>query len=91
MKNKSQGNNREYHRNDAQPVGEYDELGRFISTPEEFLGARKVSGSGQKLGGSSTAHLQCDDKWKALNSKEKEFCTSLNLKPSSYCNLKKMI
>ena len=94
VKNKSQGNNnKDYHRSDAHPMGENgDELGRFINAKEEFLGARKVSGSGQKQGGANTAHLQVDaDKWKALNSKEKEFCTRLNMKPESYCNLKRMI
>lgn len=32
-----------------------------------------------------------DEKWKALNKSEKDFCTELNLKPTSYCNLKKQL
>lgn len=36
-------------------------------------------------------HLEVDSKWTSLSKKEKQFCIELNIKPTSYCTLKRQI
>ena len=37
------------------------------------------------------SHLEVDEKWASLSKKEKSFCIELNMKPTSYCALKRQI
>lgn len=39
----------------------------------------------------SYQHLEVDPQWNKLSKKEKQFCGELNMKPSSYCTLKRSI
>ena len=41
--------------------------------------------------GKAFSHLETDEKWNGLSKKEKQFCKELNMKPTSYCLLKKQI
>jgi len=34
-------------------------------------------------------HLEVDEKWGSLSKKEKQFVIELNMKPTSYCTLKR--
>ena len=47
-------------------------------------------GSGKGAAGNQ-AHLEADEKWNSLSKKEKQFCSEFNIKPTSYCTLKRQI
>ena len=56
---------------------------------ETALGAMSQKKKG--MGSGSHQHLEVDPKWNGLNKKEKQFCIDLNMKPTSYCTLKRDI
>jgi len=100
LKIKSQGNN--YEKNYAlgrasgscSKLQQLEESLSVVRNKESFVGAVKKKGiiaaSGSALKG-NYQHLEVDEKWNSLSKKEKQFCTELNLKPSSYCTLKRQI
>ena len=67
-----------------------------IRGKEGVLGARQkkkgtaasMISSNQNLKG-NYQHLEVDEKWNSLSKKEKQFCIELNMKPTSYCYLKR--
>ena len=63
-----------------------------VRNKEEFMGGRALSRA-SKFDDSrhvkNFSHLESDEKWNGLSKKEKMFCTELNMKPTSYCTLKR--
>ena len=68
----------------------------FVRNREVTLNAS--TGGKRKSGQSPTTqtslkgsyqHLEVDEKWSALNKKEKQLCIELNIKPTSYWTLKR--
>jgi len=81
----------------------WEETHQFLRNKDDFLASGDHSGNNVDAaangGVGATAnwsaktsqHLMTDEKWSALNLKEKQLCTNLNLKPSSYLKLKQFI
>jgi hypothetical protein len=62
----------------------------FYRAPEQFLGTKKV-----KIEGNTTSQLHValvqDPKWEALNLQERQLCTTLHLRPTTYLDLKRSL
>ena len=54
------------------------------------MGVKRLQRAGDSLAG-NYSHLEVDEKWKGLTVKEQSFCVELNMKPTSYCTLKRQI
>ena len=71
----------------ADAVRKWEETQKYIKSREELLGE-----SNDELKDYATsAYLVQDEKWTALSTKEKQLCSRLNLKPTSYVKLKSHI
>ena len=61
-----------------------------MKNKEEYMDAKRLPVVNDCLQG-NFSHLEVDEKWSALSKKEKSFCVELNMKPTSYCTLKRQI
>ena len=53
-------------------------------------GGRKRAQQGAGAGAATSSHhLEQDERWVSLNKKEKQFCVEHNMKPTSYCTLRR--
>ena len=71
----------------AEALKKWEETQRFIKNRDELLGEQPEEFEEF----ASQNHLIHDEKWTALNTKEKQLCSRLNLKPTSYVKLKSHI
>ena len=72
------------------PILNYEESLSFIKNKDDFMGVKRLQQTGDSLSG-NYSHLEVDEKWSGLTKKEKTFCVELNMKPTSYCTLKRQI
>lgn len=64
------------------------QLQKVIQTPETFL----LNGKSSKVQNTNfTSPLVNDSKWPSLSTREKSFVMEVNMKPTSYCNIKRQI
>lgn len=104
LKNKSQGNN--YEKNYGTSLGRgaagtaklqsMEDALDLVKNKEGAMGAFTNRKKGQAVANNQFAkgshpHLEADEKWNSLSKKEKAFCAELNMKPTSYCTLKRQI
>jgi hypothetical protein len=60
-----------------------------MKTPDQFMGSKKAK-IDNNASNIHSALLQ-DPKWSALNKQERDLCSTLNLRPSTYLELKRSL